>query len=115
MVRWLALVFVVVPFAEVYLLLRIGDRIGLGPTIGLVLGTALLGAWLVRREGLRVLRQWQRALEEMRVPEEGITASLLVLVGAVLLVTPGVITDLVGMVLLLPATRLSMRRLGSRE
>jgi UPF0716 protein FxsA len=104
-VRWLALAFLVVPLVELWLLLRVGDVIGFWPTVGLVVAMAVLGAWLAKREGLRVLQSWQRALAEFRVPEEGVTSGVLVLVGAVLLMTPGVLTDLVGIAFLVPASR----------
>lgn len=105
MFRWLALIFLVVPFVELWILLRVGDWIGFWPTVALVLAEAMVGAWLAKREGLRVLRDWQAALAQMRLPDEGITASLLVLVGAVLLATPGFISDVVGMLFLIPPTR----------
>jgi UPF0716 protein FxsA len=104
-VRWLAVAFLVVPLVELWLLLRVGDVIGFWPTVALVVAMAVLGAWLAKREGLRVLQSWQRALAEFRVPDEGVTSGVLVLVGAVLLMTPGVLTDLVGIVFLVPATR----------
>lgn len=105
MFRWLALTFLVVPFVELWLLLRVGDLIGFWPTMGIVLSTAVLGAWLAKREGLRVFNDWQRALAEMRLPDEGITSGLLVLVGGVLLVAPGVLTDLTGIALMIPPIR----------
>lgn len=105
MFRWLALIFVVIPFVELWILLRVGDWIGFWPTVAVVLAEAMVGAWLAKREGLRVFRDWQKALAEMRLPEEGITSSLLVLVGAVLLATPGFISDILGMVFLIPPTR----------
>lgn len=86
-------------------MLRVGAVLGFWPTIGIVLTTAMLGAYLAKREGLRVIREWQAAVGEARMPEGGIVSGLLVLVGAVLLVTPGVLTDLVGLSLLLPWTR----------
>jgi len=104
-VRWLALLFVVVPIVELWLLLRLGSFMGAPATVALVVVTALLGAALAKREGLRVLSSWRRAMSEMRVPEEGITSGVLVLVGAVLLITPGVLTDVFGILLLVPATR----------
>jgi UPF0716 protein FxsA len=103
--RWLALIFLVVPFVELWILLRVGSWIGFWPTVAVVLAEALVGAWLAKREGIRVLRDWQAALAQMRLPDEGITSSLLVLVGAVLLATPGFISDIVGMLFLIPATR----------
>ncbi len=102
---WLALTFLSVTSLEIFLLLQIGDWLGFWPTLAFVLTTAIVGAYLAKREGLRVFRDWQRALAEMRIPEEGITSGLLVLVGAVLLCTPGVLTDLTGIALLIPPVR----------
>lgn len=101
----LFLLFTIVPLAELYLLLEIGEWMGAGPTIALVLVTGLLGATLARREGARVLRSWQESMAQMQMPEEGVLSGVLVLVGGVLLVTPGVITDVVGLSLLFPPTR----------
>jgi UPF0716 protein FxsA len=104
-VRWLAVLFLLVPILELWLLLRIGAWIGLYGTVAMVVGTAFVGAWLAKREGLRVLSSWRQAMAERRMPEEGITSGVLVLVGAVLLVTPGVLTDVLGILLLVPPTR----------
>lgn len=101
----LLVLFTVLPVVELYLLITLGQNVGAGPTIALVLGTGLLGAWLARREGSRVLRSWQGSLARGEMPKEGVISSVLVLVGGVLLVTPGVVTDVTGLVLLLPWTR----------
>lgn len=101
----LLLLFTVLPVVELYLLITLGQNVGAGPTIALVLGTGLLGAWLARREGSRVLRSWQGSLARGEMPKEGVISSVLVLVGGVLLVTPGVVTDVTGLLLLLPWTR----------
>lgn len=101
----LLLLFTVIPVVELYLLITIGQNVGAGPTIALVLGTGFLGAWLARREGSRVLRSWQGSLARGELPKEGVVSSVLVLVGGVLLVTPGVVTDVMGLLLLLPWTR----------
>ena len=98
----LLLLFTVIPVVELYLLITIGQNVGAGPTIALVLVTGFLGAWLARREGSRVLRSWQGSLARGEIPKEGVISSVLVLVGGVLLVTPGVVTDAMGLVLLLP-------------
>jgi UPF0716 protein FxsA len=103
--KYLFLAFTVVPLLELYLLLSIGRQVGALPTIALVLGTGLLGAWLARREGVRVMRSWQAAVAQGRLPEDGILNGALVLVGGVLLVTPGILTDAVGLLLLVPPTR----------
>jgi UPF0716 protein FxsA len=101
----LFLLFTIVPLIETGLVILMGDLIGFWPTFASVILTAALGAWLGKREGLRVYREWRKALSEMRMPEEGITSGLLVLVGAVLLVAPGVLTDITGILLLIPPTR----------
>ena len=101
----LFLVFTVVPFVELYLLLAIGRRAGVLPTLVMLVATGVLGAVLARREGRRVIAQWQQATLEGRLPEEGILSGMLVLLGGVLLLTPGVLTDVAGLVLLVPWTR----------
>lgn len=103
--RILLVLFTVVPLVELYLLIWLGGLMGFWPTVGLVLLTGVIGATLAKLEGLRVLGQWQSALAEGRVPEAGVLDGLLVLVGGIFLVTPGVLTDLVGFSLLLPPTR----------
>lgn len=102
---WIALAILTVGSVELFLLLQVAGWIGYWPTIALVLGTALLGGYLLKREGLRVWREWSRALAEMRLPEEGITSGLLVLVGGVLLLTPGVLSDMTGIALMIPPIR----------
>jgi len=101
----LVLLFTIVPLVELYLLLFLGNLMGFWPTVLLVLLTGVVGAWLAKREGLRVFRKYRDALSEGRMPEEGVLGGLLVLVGGVLLVTPGVLTDLTGLALLFPPTR----------
>ncbi len=101
----LFLLFTVVPAVELYLLIRIGEVIGGWETVGLVIAMGMLGAWLAKREGLGVLRQIQEELARGIPPADRIVEGLMVLVGAVLLVTPGVITDVVAITLLLPPLR----------
>ncbi|WP_437839658.1 FxsA family protein [Sorangium sp. So ce1153] len=101
----LILLFSVVPIVELWLLLSIGDVIGFWPTVAIALGTAILGAALGKREGLKVLAAWRGAMTEGRIPDEGLTGGLLVLLGAALLITPGVLTDVAGLLLLFPPAR----------
>lgn len=101
----LLLLFTVVPLCELYLLLLIDDLIGLWSTVAIVLTTGVVGAILAKAEGMRVIRQWQKSLVRGKVPEEGVLGGVLILVGGVLLVTPGVVTDLVGILLLIPPSR----------
>jgi UPF0716 protein FxsA len=109
--RWVVLLFVVVPLAELYLLLQLARWIDFWPTVLLVLTTGILGGTLAKLEGLRVWRAWRHALSTMTVPEQGVLDGLLVLVGGVLLITPGILTDLTGLVLLFPFSR---RRIAAR-
>jgi len=99
------LAFTVIPLVELYLLLWLSERIGLLTTVSVVLVTGVLGAALARSEGLKVLKSWQTSLSRGQVPQEGVIGGALVLVGGVLLVTPGVLTDALGLSLLIPATR----------
>jgi UPF0716 protein FxsA len=103
--KYLLLAFTLIPFIELYLLLAIGREVGFWPTVGGVLVTGLVGAFLAKKEGLRVFRRWQESLARGHMPEEGLVSGLLVLVGSVLLVAPGVLTDVVGLLLLFPPTR----------
>lgn len=101
----LVLLFTVVPLLDLWLLLAIGEQIGFWATIGLTIFTAVLGAYLAKREGRRVIAKWHQAVQALRVPEEGVLSGVLVLAGAVLLVAPGVLTDAMGILLLVPPTR----------
>jgi|GEM_PF-1048978 len=97
--------FTTVTLVELYLLVWMGTWMGFWPTLALVMTTALVGATLAKREGLKVLREWQTALAEMRVPKEGLTGALLVLVAGIFLMTPGLLTDVTGLLLLVPPVR----------
>ncbi|SET23617.1 FxsA family protein [Stigmatella erecta] len=111
MAKYLLLALVTVPFLELYLLVGIGRHLGWLPTLALVVAMGLIGASLARREGLRVVRRWQEAMAQGRPPEEGILSGALVLLAGLLLVLPGILTDVVGLVLLVPAVR---RRVAAR-
>ena len=101
----LILLFTLVPLIELYLLLYLGRVLGFWTTVAIVLTTGLAGAALAKSQGARVLASWQEALAGGSMPAEGVLGGVLVLVGGVLLVTPGVFTDLVGLSLLVPVTR----------
>lgn len=102
--------FVIVPLLELMLLVRIGQAVGLLPTVGLVLLTGAAGAWLARSEGLRVLYRFQSEVAEGRVPGQAALDGISVLIGGAFLLTPGILTDFVGFALLLPATRRWIQR-----
>jgi UPF0716 protein FxsA len=108
---WLAAAFVIVPVAELALLIRLGQWAGLLPTLLLVVATGVLGAALARREGLRTLLQIRADLRGGRFPMGRLLDGVLILFAGALLLTPGVLTDLVGFVLLVPGWRGSLKRL----
>ncbi len=110
MLKYLVL-FIGVPLLDVYLLFALSGVIGGINTIAMVILTGVLGASLSRLEGARVLQQWQASLAEGRVPEEGVLGGVLWLLGSALLITPGVITDAVGLILLLAPSRRFVARL----
>ena len=97
----LFLLFTVIPLAELWLLVQIGEVVGLPATLAAVVATGALGASLAKREGLRTLRAWQDSLARGQLPEEGLASGLLILVGGIFLVTPGVLTDVLGLSMLL--------------
>ena len=103
--KLLVVLFVVVPLVETFLLAKIGAILGWTNTILLVLATGVLGGWLAKLEGARAWRKWREALTRGQMPEDGVLSGLLLLVGGALLITPGVLTDAVGLLLLLPPTR----------
>jgi len=111
----LALLFVLVPLVELMLLIRVGQWAGLWPTVGLVLLTGVLGAALARREGLRTLRTFQTQVASGGIPGEAILDGMCILLGGVLLLTPGLLTDVVGFAFLLaPSRRWIQRRIRRR-
>jgi len=105
MLRVLFFLLLCLPFAELALLVFLGRNVGILQTIGLALITSLIGGALAKQQGLRVIAQWQRAHVERRVPEEGLVSGLLVLIGAGMLLLPGFISDIIGLIFLLPPTR----------
>ncbi len=101
----LALLFLGVPVLELLLLIQMGRWVGVWPTVALVLVTGFAGATLARLEGLRVLIQIQAALARGQLPGRALLDGLAVLLGGALLLTPGILTDLVGLSFLFPLTR----------
>jgi UPF0716 protein FxsA len=104
------LLFTIVPLVELFILIKIGGHIGALNTILLVILTALLGVMLVRLEGLRTLRQIQSSLSQGQIPAEELIDGVLIFAGGILLLTPGVLTDLCALILLFPYTRMHFKR-----
>lgn len=102
---WLFLAFTVVPAVELFLLLQMGSFVGPLPTFAFVLLTGVLGAWLAKREGAAVWRQLTADLANGLPPQRHLTEAAMVVAGGVLLVAPGVLTDVTGILFLFPPTR----------
>lgn len=105
----LALLFLVVPFAELFVLLQVGQVLGVFETIGLLVLVSVVGAWLVKREGIGVLRRAEARLREGGMPGRELVDGVLILFAGALLLTPGFLTDIVGILLLLPPVRAALR------
>ncbi|MCG8469680.1 MAG: FxsA family protein [Gemmatimonadetes bacterium] len=101
----LFLLFTLLPVAELWILVRMGGWLGVGPTLALVVATGAAGAWLARREGVRAWLDVQSEIAGGRLPTDGLTHAMLILVAGVVLLTPGVITDVAGLLLLLAPVR----------
>src|ERR1700743_522566 len=105
----LIILFIVVPIAELALLIQVGEWIGVWWTIGLLLADALLGSWLLRTQGRAAGRGFNEALAQGRIPHREVVDGVLVIFGGVLLLCPGFITDIFGVLFLFPPTRVLLR------
>src|SRR3954447_23454298 len=111
----LILVFIVVPIAELYVIIQVGQAIGVLPTLALLVADSPLGSMLMRAQGRAAWRRFNVALEAGRVPAREVLDGVLVIFGGALLLTPGFVTDILGGVLLVPPTRALVRRLVARR
>ena len=103
--------FIVVPLAELYVILRVGDAIGAIWTILLLAADSVLGSILLRTQGRSVWRRFNTALADGKMPHREVIDGVLVVFGGAFLITPGFITDVVGILLLVPPTRAVIRHL----
>lgn len=106
----LAFLFLLVPLLEIAVLIQVGQQIGVGPTILALIAMSIAGGILAKREGLAVWTRFRAAVGRGELPSKEIVDGVLVLFGAALLLTPGFITDILGMALLIPPTRAAVRR-----
>jgi UPF0716 protein FxsA len=111
----LILVFIVVPLAELYVILQVGEAIGAVWTILLLAADSLIGSLLLRNQGRAVWGRFNAALSEGRMPHREVIDGVLVVFGGAFLITPGFLTDIVGLLLLVPPTRALIRRLVVRR
>lgn len=104
-IGWLFLAFLVMPLVELWAIIQVGDQIGVLPTVVILLVDSIVGAVIVRREGRRAWAAFRQALTEGRWPGDEVAQGALVLVGGALLLTPGFVTDVLGLSFVLPPTR----------
>src|SRR4051794_21256300 len=115
MLPLLLLLFLIVPIAELAIIIQVGQAIGVWWTIALLIGDSLLGAWLMRSQGRAAWRRFNAAMGSGRVPAREVLDGVLVIFGGALLLTPGFISDILGILLLLPPTRAIARRVLVRR
>jgi UPF0716 protein FxsA len=107
----LAITFVVVPLAEIWAILQVGRLVGPWWTIALLVLDSIVGAWLIKREGGRAWQALRQALQGGRMPAKELADGALILIGGTLMLSPGFVLDLAGILLILPFTRPVARRL----
>lgn len=105
MFQRLLILFITIPLVEILILIKMGEIFGFWTTVGLVIGTGVLGAYLAKLHGLTIWFDIQRDLNMGVMPTDKMLDGLLVLVGGVVLLTPGLLTDIAGFLLLIPASR----------
>jgi UPF0716 protein FxsA len=110
----LIVLFIVVPIAELYVIIQVGELIGIWPTLGLLLLDAVGGSLLLKHQGRGAWRRFNAALAERRFPGKEVVDGLLIVIGGTLLLAPGFLTDIVGLFFLIPPTRAIARRLLRR-
>lgn len=106
---WLLVAFIAIPMIELALLIQIGQHLGTGGTLALVILTGIAGAFLAKLQGLRVINQIRRELGAARLPAARLLDGVMILLAAALLMTPGLLTDAVGFALLIPPVRAALR------
>lgn len=105
----LLLAFLLVPIVELYVFVQVADAIGFLPTLVWVVAISIVGAWLVKREGLQALRRANEQVARGQVPTDELVNGILILFGGALLLTPGFFTDVLGVALVAPPTRALLR------
>ncbi|MCJ7789955.1 MAG: membrane protein FxsA [Candidatus Atribacteria bacterium] len=99
------ILFIAIPVVELYILIEVGKKIGSLTTIGIIILTGILGTYLIKSQGFMILRKIQNDLNEGIVPGDSLIQGAIILLGGVLLLTPGFITDITGFIFLIPAGR----------
>jgi len=107
----LVILFIVIPIVELYVIIQVGEAIGVLPTLALLLADAVLGSLLLRHQGRGAWRRFNEALAQRRFPAREVADGVMIAVGGTLLLTPGFVTDIFGAILLIPPTRAIVRKL----
>jgi UPF0716 protein FxsA len=101
----LLILFVIVPVTELYILIEVGKKIGSLTTIGIIILTGIIGAYLVKGQGFMILKKIQNDLNEGIMPGDSLIQGAIILTGGILLLTPGFVTDIIGFIFLIPVSR----------
>jgi UPF0716 protein FxsA len=113
-VFFLVILFIVVPIAELYVIIKVGEAIGIWPTLALLFADAILGSMLLKHQGRGAWRRFNEALAQGRFPGKEVVDGLLIVIGGTLLLAPGFLTDIVGLLFLIPPTRAIVRSILKR-
>lgn len=109
--RYILLFIIIIPAAEISVFLLSGNIIGIWPTIAIILLTGIIGAYLAKKQGLETLRKAQEQMRYGQMPREAILDGICILFGGILLLTPGFISDIIGLLMLMPPTKPIFKRL----
>jgi len=101
----LLILFVIVPVTELYILIEVGKKIGSLTTIGIIILTGIIGAYLVKGQGFMILKKIQNDLNEGIMPGDSLIQGVIILAGGIFLLTPGFVTDIIGFIFLIPVSR----------
>jgi UPF0716 protein FxsA len=107
-------VFILLPIVELWVIIRVGVAIGVVPTLALLISISVVGTWLVRQQGLATWRRLQETLRRGEMPTKEVTDGALILLGGALLLTPGFVSDVIGLFLLFPPTRAAVKGTSRR-
>ena len=115
MLPFLLILFIVIPIAELWLIIEIGGSIGVPLTLALLIVDSLVGAWLARSQSRAAWDRFNQALAQSRVPGKEVFDGAMIIVGGALLLTPGFITDVFGLLFLIPPSRAAIRKFVTRR
>jgi UPF0716 protein FxsA len=111
----LLVLFIIVPIVELAVIIQVGQALGVVPTIVMLLAVSFVGSWLVKREGMGVWRRFRQQMEAGHVPGRELADGAMIMLAGALLLTPGFVTDVVGILLLLPPVRAAIRASALRR